>query len=283
MGNLSEFLTSIANEMGVNTDDESIKEFFENLPDTELPEGFAGFNDTYFTLDSAKNHKDIATFYKSKLKGQYLGNADRITEQALKNFPIDEEVLAEIGSEEDTQNKLRKAFEAIQGLYDNKGASSDEKVKEREQELLDKVQTLQAEISKAYEEKDLALNEQAQQFDQERLNTEMIKTLSDLPISESFSREDVNLLINTKYKDSDYIFKRGENGWGVYMKEDPDIEAYKDNKKLKIDDVITELAQPYLKKSDAPPTETPPKKEGDTPKQSGATDYTFGATHKPLA
>ena len=260
--NPQDLIKEIAQSAGV--------ESFEFGEDNTIPEEVvSAIKSNLITPDSAKNNPDVAKHFK----GQYLGTVNRELEKFLKDTGIDEGKVGELNNEPDTLKRLRAGMSVYAEHLKN---TPDKKVSEKEKELAEKLNSLQAQLSETQSTWQQKLSAKEQEFENERVNFAVNSKLNSYQFSEAYPVEDVKLLIGSKLNNSPYVFKRNGDKVGVFQKDNPELEAYDGTKKLELDDVLNKFVEPYLKKSN--PTEKKDKFVHDTRKKP---TFTFGGHAQP--
>lgn len=262
MATLSDHFKTIAKEIGLNEDD--LKEFFEKLPEDEIPKEISDkFADTYMTLDAAKNNSEIVSHFKDSLKGQYLGFVDNEIEKLLKKVELPN--ADKVKETKDTQEKLKMIVKSIDSF--EKG--QDIEWEEEKKKLIDKVNELQGEIDKTKSDYEQKLKEQSQSFDSERVESLITNKLAQKKWADVYEPEDVQMIVRTKLLNGNYVLKRKDDGSiGVFQKDNPELEAHEDNKKLTLDDLIDRESSKFVKKADTPREDEPVQGKPSNRKQS---------------
>ena len=233
--NPEQLIKEIAQSAGV--------ENFELSEDNTIPsEVVDTIKSNLITVDSARNNPDVAKHFK----GQYLGTVNRELEKFLKDTGIDEQRVNELNSETDTLKRLRAGMNVYAEHLKN---TPDKKVSEKEKELAEKLNQLQARLGETENTWQQKLSQKEQEFENERVKYAVDSQLSTFSFSEAYPIEDVKLLVNSKLQASPYIFKRNGNKIGVYQKDNPELEAFDGAKRLELSDVLGKFVEPYLKKS----------------------------------
>ena len=270
MTSLSEFINSLAEISGVTAED--MKSFVEKLPEADVPEMFCEkFNKAYFTVDAAKNEPAL----QSHFKGKYLDSVDRAIGGVAKTV-LPEEVMDQITEEKDSLKKAKLTVSKLVEFYQNelktnsKGKSSEDM--QRLSAKVNELNDLIAQKDAAYASEKIKLIEG---FESERLLTKVNERISSHQFSDNFKPEDVKYLVQKKIQDSPYLFKVCEGKYQVYNKETPDTLAYKNNKAVQMNDVIDELASPYIKKAENH-IENKKVVSGKTETASGMNKFIFG-------
>lgn len=241
---LRETLSTISKNIGLDD-----LEFLNSISDeVEVPENFADlFHANYLTKSAAKNNTDIRDFYK----GKFLGTVDSKLKSKLK----DTEFFTEIESEADTLEKLEKA---IDYLNSQKGSDNNEDVASIRKQLNGKITELQRELESRKDWIEPAKFDESQKnWENKFFNYTLNDSLRGLELTKDLDFDEISILVNSKLNSLPYTFKRNENfEFEVYEKDNPELRVHKEGKPLSFNDVVSEVSNKWVKKSDPPkPTE----------------------------
>jgi hypothetical protein len=161
---------------------------------------------------------------KAHFTSTALSTVDQKLADLVSEYGLPEEIL----SEKSTYNKLDKVKEAIKGLKDAAGKKSDSP------EAKQQIEALQSQLNSLKTEKEQAVNEVKQQWENERLNNAISNQFNAYQWNDSIPsavRETVvKSLLDQELQASKAKIKRAENGITLVNAEDESLPFYLENK-----------------------------------------------------
>lgn len=243
---VSEIFNALASSIGIDTESQEFKQLLSDkrLTEVQVPEELANqLTGGLLTIDAAKNHAEINSHFKVK----HLKGVDNRLIQNLRSLNVPDEIIQEVESQKDTLSKINLIFPKLNEYYAtqaNKGGDA------KYQDLITKHNALMQE--KAALAESLTKNQSAWEQERENfhINQEINTVMGSYVFGDMYPADDVRLLVRNKLNDKPIIFKRTNEGVGVFQKEHPELKAIgKDNKELTIRAVLDEIVAPYLKKN----------------------------------
>lgn len=241
--NLREFFDEVSKNIEIED-----RTFIDNIPDeVEIPENFKeAFYSNYLTIDAAKNHSDINTYFK----GKNLGSVDSQLKAFYKQNDM-MDVYKELEAEGDTLVKLKKTFEVLKDLKN--GGKNDENTKELKKQYEQKFAELQQELEKRKDYVEpTEIERLKQEMDSKLFGYNLNSILSRKQYGEGWEVDEVSILVNGKLNQLPYTFKIENDVVVPYEKENPELKAFKNGKPLTFEEIVNELTLKYEKKSDKP-------------------------------
>lgn len=225
-------------------DTEEAKKLLSSIPeDITVPETVSQqLREKLLTADMAKTNKDIARHFK----GQYLDSMDNRVNKYIGL--ADEKDVETIKAEKDTLKKVDAFFQSVEQqkktATQNKGGDNSAYV-----EQINALRSEKEKLANDFEQHKVSA---ASQLENERKNWVVRGKLNSLQIADSFKREDFEIMALGKLNTMPYAFKETNGVLKAYNKETPDVPALgKNGKEITIDDVLNEIASPYIKRNDA--------------------------------
>lgn len=249
---LSELFDSFASKTGIDTTSEEYQAFIQDkrISEITVPENVASHltqSVGNLTIDAAKNNSELAKHYKVK----YLTTVDNHLKNFFKGKEVPEDFYSEIEAEPDTIKRVDKAMNKIYEYVESKASKkSGEPNDAKYKELVEKHNALMAELNT--EKSTWTQKEKQWQSDLENkeIDWQVDNMLASYQYSDSIPADDAKFLVKEKMKKLPYVFKKTENGIGVYQKENADLMAYAENNKpLSVKDILDKEVSPYTRKT----------------------------------
>jgi hypothetical protein len=220
MVKLKDFVTSLAKKAGFDVTSATAKPFFDALPDTEVPEDVQlGIDNSLISLTEAKNnHPDIQKHYVVPT----LNSVDKVLEDLMKDFELDDATKAEILAEKSTFKRVPLLQRRVVELERKKVSATSGKDK---QEIQKQIDDLHNEAKAAKEELASKIKEFEQIRTQDRINNKKTVLFSGLKtIHDELDPETRFTIIDSQLQkelqDRQAVFTLDDNGNVVLMRKD---------------------------------------------------------------
>jgi hypothetical protein len=220
---LSELIENAAIRSGIQNTDPALIALLGNpaISAIEVDDTIArSVSTNLMDINAAKANPLVKAHFTSTA----LSTVDQKLADLVSEYGLPEEIL----SEKSTYNKLDKVKEAIKGLKDAAGKKSDSP------EAKQQIEALQAQLNSLKTEKEQAVNEVKQQWENERLNNAISNQFNAYQWNDSIPsavRETVvKSLLDQELQASKAKIKRAENGITLVNAEDESLPFYLENK-----------------------------------------------------
>lgn len=255
---LSEYLKAVANQTGVEQDNEELKSLLSNQPlaDIEIPQGiYERLSKGLLTVEAAKNNAELASYFKVKS----LGGIDNTLTKQLKELGLEESELNDALAEKDTYKRVQKLLELTPKQFEARLKTQfGDNVKGKE-EYIAKIDLLNKQIneernSKVLLEQEYAgkLTEKDRFFEQFQIQHHFEQHLGKYNLTKALPVDDLKVLIAEKLKAEPYVFKLVDGKPAPYQKENPELEAHGAKGRMTYSDVLDKVVQPYLERAPEP-------------------------------
>jgi hypothetical protein len=220
---LSELIENAAIRSGIQNTDPALIALLGNpaISAIEVDDTIArSVSTNLMDINAAKANPLVKAHFTSTA----LSTVDQKLADLVSEYGLPEEIL----SEKSTYNKLDKVKEAIKGLKDAAGKKADSP------EAKQQIEALQAQLNSLKTEKEQAVNEVKQQWENERLNNAISNQFNAYQWNDSIPsavRETVvKSLLDQELQASKAKIKRAENGITLVNAEDETLPFYLENK-----------------------------------------------------
>lgn len=223
------------------------------------------------TVEAAKNNvtlrEQIKNEYYPVLKKHILNNVDKNLEQLVREI-FGEDKYNELVSVDSTDQRIKRIHEwYTESLKETKGV--DEKLKTTIDHLKKQVEQITSENEDKLKQKDEIIRTKEQEFTGKLLKGQIFQMAHKYDLADPYKDDLVrNAILETMWQELNgkATVKFNEQGEiELKAKEDPNVDLYKDNKRLGVKDLIEPFLSPYLKKAD-PPTKRTGQQSAPGPK-----------------
>ena len=227
----------------------------EDLNEDQLAQVSAALGNV-LTVEAAKNNVQLREHFKAEyapsLKKSILTNVDKNLEQMTREL-FGEDKVTELLTLDATDQRIKKVHDwYVQGLTETKGA--DEKLKTSIENLKKQVEQITKENEVKLQQKDDVIRNKEQEFTGKLLKGQVFQLAQKYDLADPYKDDLVkNAILETMWQklNGDATIKFSEQGEiELKAKEDPNVDLYKDNRKLGVKDLIEPFLSPYLKKAD---------------------------------
>lgn len=217
---LKDFVTGLARKAGYDITAAAVKPFFDGLPDVDVPDEVkVGVDNNLISITDAKNnHPDIKNYYQK----QSLDSVDKVLNDLLDEFEVDEATKTEILAERSTYKRVPTLTKKLIELQTAKAAATGGKAKNDIQKEIDALHAAIAEEKKGRAADKKTYDDQLVGF---KINSQIStlmnahKTIHDEQDPEVKSMV-INTIINKALQDNQAKFAFDETGKFTLLKND---------------------------------------------------------------
>jgi hypothetical protein len=217
---LKDFITAMARKAGYDITIAEAKSFFDGLPDVDVPDEVrTGIDNSLISLTDAKNnHPDIKNYYQK----QSLDSVDKVLNDLLDEFEVDEATKTEILSERSTYKRVPVLTKKLIELQKAKADATGGKAKGEIQKQIDDLHKAIADEKKGRSDDKKAYDDQLTGI---RINSQIgtlltaHKTIHD-DLDPEVKSTVINTIINKALQDNQAKFAFDETGKFSLLKND---------------------------------------------------------------